>query len=60
MKTDLREFSDLELSLLVFNDETLYQVRNDSKLYDLIDSKFLYTEQQLSVLKRDLRSEVLK
>ncbi len=58
-KQDLRQYSDNELSLLVFNDEDLYKLamRNPNRLLDVINDLFMYTEEQLNELKNDLNEE---
>lgn len=57
MKQDLTEFSENELSLLVFNDEYLYKRRNSRDFLIELDEMFLYTEEQLDALKSDLYEE---
>ncbi len=59
-KQDLREYSDNELSLLVFNDEDLYKLamRNPNGLLNVINDLFIYTEEQLNELKNDLNEEL--
>jgi hypothetical protein len=54
-KQDLTEYSDNELSLLVFNDEYLYRMRHHSGLYELLKDLFIY--EQLEQLKQDLENE---
>jgi hypothetical protein len=53
-RQDLREYSDNELSLLVFNDEGLYNMRHNNDLWDILAELFLFTRQQRYVLEQDL------
>ena len=53
-KTDLTNYSDSELSLVVFNDEYLYNIRHRSHLIDTLNELFIYTDEQLEELKQDL------
>lgn len=57
MKHDLRFYSDNELSLMVFNDEGLYNIRKSTFLFELLEEQFLFTEKQKEVLEDDLESE---
>jgi len=54
---DLREYSDDELSLRVFNDEYLYDIRHTGDLEFIIDEYFVYTLRQYKVLQADLRED---
>lgn len=58
MKQDLTVYSDQELSLVVFNDETLYNMRNRRSLFDLLNEFYLYTDEQLEVLKQDIQDDI--
>lgn len=59
MKQDLREYSDNELSLLVFNDETLYKLRRQFLIgTELLDDMFLYTNEQLETLIEDIKQDL--
>lgn len=53
-KQDLREYSDNELSFIVFNDEGLYLIRHTSFLEDYLNDIFIFTQGQLNQLKLDL------
>ena len=59
MKQDLREFSDQELSLWIFNDESLYNMRryflNHPKM---LSQYFIFTDAQLEVLIQDLTDDL--
>lgn len=64
MKKDLKEYSDQELSLIVMNDEGLYQMRR-SILQDckagrpsILAELFEYTDEQLEVLEQDLKDDL--
>lgn len=57
-KEDLRNYSDDELSLRVFNDEILYDIRHKRDFIEVIDDIFIYTEEQLNILKNDLINDL--
>jgi hypothetical protein len=57
MKQDIRQYSDNELSLLVFNDEYLYLRRFRAGFAQMIDEMFEYTSEQLDVLIQDINDE---
>jgi len=57
-KQDLRQYSDNELSLLVFNDEGLYKMRHKRYFMETINDLFVYTSDQLSVLEEDLAEDL--
>lgn len=57
MKKDIREYSENELSMLVFNDEGLYRMRRRSYLIEVLRDNFIFTDEQLEVLEKDLREE---
>lgn len=54
---DLTHYSDDELSLLVMNDESLYEMRHSSNLVSILDEIFTYTPKQLEVLQEDLADD---
>lgn len=56
-KQDLREYSENELSLWVFNDEWLYNQRHSRSFLILIYETFEYTADQLRVLIEDLDAD---
>ena len=62
-KQDLTQYSDDELSLQVFNDESLYNLRRyPAALDEAILNLFEYTNAQYQVLQTDLeddRTEVI-
>lgn len=57
-KQDLTRYSDEELSLVVFNTERLYKMRNDSGLIDELSCFFYFTKEQLKVLQDDLLEDM--
>lgn len=57
-KQDIREYTDSELSLLVFNDESLYKQRHRSDFINVIDELFIYRTEQLEELKNDLAEDL--
>ncbi len=56
-KQDITEFSDDELSLIVFNDEGLYRMRRNSQLIGYLKDLFIFTDEQLEVLEQDLKDD---
>lgn len=54
---DISHFSEHELSLLVFNDESLYQLRRCSDFIELLEELFVFTADQLETLKQDLHDD---
>lgn len=57
-KQDITQYGDSELSLLVFNTESLYEGRHWPGLYEELDSLFLYTSEQLAELNQDLLDDL--
>lgn len=55
---NITQYSDSELSLIVFNDEGLYNMRHDPVLFDLINDAIIYTPEQLEELKTDLADDL--
>lgn len=56
-KQDLREQSDNELSLIVFNDENLYKNIHHSWFLGHIRDEFKFTQKQLEVLLEDISDD---
>lgn len=56
-KQDIRQHSDQELSLLVFNDETLYRMRKQKGFIEFLNDFLIYTDEQLAVLRQDLEDD---
>ena len=54
---DLTEYSDRELSMVVFNDQDLYSMRHDDDLIDILSEYFKFTPCQLLTLIFDLETE---
>jgi len=57
-RQDLRQYSDEELSLIVMNDEGLYIDRHKSWFISQLEELFLFTDEQLEVLKQDLEDDL--
>ena len=58
MKEDLREYTNQELSLRVFNQEILYKHRNNKDLIETLNIFFIFTEEQLQILIKDLKEDL--
>lgn len=55
---DLTNYSDQELSLIVYNDEYFYNERNHlDYLKALISEEFIFTDEQMETLLNDLEEE---
>jgi len=57
-KVDLTQYTDNELSMVVYNDSGLYSMRHDSGLISELEEWFNFTPCQLSVLLDDLEEEL--
>lgn len=57
MKKDITMYSDDELSLMVFNDEGLYEIRGSSYFMEFLEDNFEFTADQRAVLEFDLGEE---
>ena len=57
MKEDITMYSENELSLLVFNDETLYRQRKSKTFISDLRDIFEFTGEQLLVLRQDLKDD---
>lgn len=56
---NLEDYSDQELSLQVFNDEGLYNIRHDTDLlFEVLDQSFVYNQDQKAVLLADLEDDL--
>jgi hypothetical protein len=53
-RKDITMYSGNELSLIVFNDQGLYEDRHGKWFISTLDELFVYTEEQLDILKDDL------
>lgn len=56
-RTDIRDQSENKLSLIVFNNEFLYNQRRRSNFVELLNDLYLYTDEQFEVLKKDLEGQ---
>ncbi len=56
-KVDLTQYTDNELSMVVYNDSGLYSMRHDSDLISELEEWFNFTPCQLLVLLDDLKGE---
>ncbi len=60
-KQDLTQHSENELSLVVFNDEYLYNMRRfERRLFSHLEETYTYTKRQLAVLKQDLKEDAIE
>ena len=57
-KQDLTQYSSAELSLNVFNDESLYNQMHCSDFKELIGELFIYTDEQWDELQEDLEADL--
>jgi hypothetical protein len=57
-KIDLRERSNSELSLLVFNISSLYVKRHEDNFDEYLRSQYIFTETQMEVLRYDLKADL--
>jgi len=57
-KIDLTQYTDNELSMVVYNDSGLYSMRHDSDLISELEEVFTFTPCQLLVLLDDLKGEL--
>ena len=55
---DITMYSDDELSMIVFNDEFLYNGRHKSYFIKEIEEFFIYTPEQLEVLIQDIQDDL--
>lgn len=57
MKENIKDRSDGELYLLVYNTEELWRLRHNPKFFEEIDGRYEYTTKQLEVLKEALEGD---
>jgi hypothetical protein len=58
-KMDLTQYSENELSMLVFNIEFLYNMRRNIKELKLeLDEIYDYTEEQFEILVNDIKEDL--
>ena len=56
---DLTQYSDSELSLVVFNNEFLYDSRkNLESLREILDEAYIYTSEQWDELVQDIEDDL--
>lgn len=60
MRESLYKYSDEELSLRVFNEYHLYQIRHNKGFIRHLNSIYQYTNKQLAVLKADLQGDLIE
>ena len=64
MKQDLKEYSDNELSLIVFNDESCYLMRRqilrhyEQNKPSILNDWFEFTDDQLETLIQDIKDDL--
>ncbi len=58
MKQDITQHSDNELSLIVMNDESLYNMRRRSDLLEILKEYFIFTDEQAEVLRQDIEDDL--
>lgn len=57
MKQNIKDRTDRELYLLVYNTEELWNMRHSTNLYEELDKRFEYTEKQKEILDECLTAE---
>jgi len=55
---NITQYSDEELSMVVFNTEFLYNMRHDNDLWEILDEGYLYTVEQREQLEKDLAEDL--
>ena len=56
---DITMYGDDELSLMVFNDEGLYLIRDDVfYLLEVLEENFTFTDEQKDVLLQDINDDL--
>ena len=56
-KKDITQYSDNELSLMVFNTEGLYNMRGTFYLEEFLNDNYVYTARQWQVLQWELEED---
>ena len=54
---DLTTYGPHELSLRIFNEESLYQIRHDEDLLEILSGVFIWTDEQEEQLIVDLEED---
>lgn len=58
-KYDIRDHSNQELSLIVFNEEGLYRMRRNMRaLLDTLNEYYIFNKEQEAVLKEDIAADL--
>ena len=58
---NLKEYNERELSLIVFNTESLYNLKdNEPALITKLQSRYIYSKKQLSILLKDIEDSKLE
>jgi hypothetical protein len=58
---NLKEYNERELSLIVFNTESLYNLKdNEPALITKLQSRYIYSKKQLSILLKDIEDYKLE
>ena len=57
IKIDLTEYSDNELSMVVFRNEDLYEMRTQPWFIAHLRNTYVFTDKQLAYLRLDLDAE---
>jgi len=57
-RKDITQYSEAELSLLVFNDEGLYSIRHQPQLIEVLHDCYEFTDEQLATLQGDLDADL--
>lgn len=57
-KQDITEYSDKELSLVVFNTEYLYNIRHRENFIEFLRELFLFRPEQLETFNQDLKEDL--
>lgn len=57
---NLTQHNSGELSLQVFNDQGLYNIRHRTNLKERLDDIFIYTDEQMEELEDDLAADLVE
>lgn len=57
-RLDITDYSAGELSMLVFNTEGLYRIRNRSDLKEILEETFIFTKDQWEELQQDIQDDL--
>lgn len=59
-RTNIKQYTDRELSLLVFNTQDLYSIRHSDILINRLRREYIFTNKQLLILLQDLKADKLE